>query len=294
MLADELTTKARQRGVRHTAKISGVKSVYYEYPSDGSSEETIVLIHGYRGNHRGLEAIVGELGKYRVLMPDLPGFGESEELTGVHDLDAYANWLEQFLITLGADKTSHVVGHSFGSLVVGLYASRRSSKSVILINPVSAPALSGPRAFLTKITSAFYRLSRSLPEGLANWLLRSPIAVMVMSSVMAKTTNKSLRRWIHKQHLDNFSDFASVKVAAEAYDASISTDLSKLAHLITSPVLIIAAVLDDITSIQVQRDVAETYPNATIVELPKVGHLVHYEAPAEAAIHISAFVESNK
>jgi pimeloyl-ACP methyl ester carboxylesterase len=110
---------------------------------------------------------------------------------------------------------------------------------------------------------------------------------------MAKTTNRSLRRWIHKQHLDNFSDFASVKVAAEAYDASISTDLSKLAYLISSPVLIIAAVLDDITGIQVQRDVAETYPNATIVELPKVGHLVHYEAPAEAAIHISAFVESN-
>jgi pimeloyl-ACP methyl ester carboxylesterase len=117
---------------------------------------------------------------------------------------------------------------------------------------------------------------------------------MAMSSVMAKTADRSLRRWIHKQHLDNFSDFASVKVAAEAYDASISTDLSKMAYLITSPVLIIAAVLDDITSIQVQRDVAETYPNATVVELPNVGHLVHYEAPAEAAIHISAFVESNK
>jgi pimeloyl-ACP methyl ester carboxylesterase len=294
VLSDELTTKARQLGVRHTATISGVESVYYEYPSHGTSGETVVMIHGYRGNHRGLEAITGGLGNYRVLMPDLPGFGQSEALTDVHDLDAYANWLEQFLIAVGVNNTSHVVGHSFGSLVVGLYSSMNSSKSVTLINPVSAPALSGPRAFLTKITSAFYHLSRSLPESLASWLLRSPIAVMAMSSVMAKTADRSLRRWIHKQHLDNFSDFASVKVAAEAYDASISTDLSKLAPSITSPVLIIAAVLDDITSIQVQRDVAKTYPNATIVEIQNVGHLVHYEAPAEAAMHISAFVESNK
>jgi pimeloyl-ACP methyl ester carboxylesterase len=294
MLSKELTTKARKLGVRHTATICGVGSVYFEYASDGSSSETIVMIHGYRGNHRGLEAITGGLGRYRVLMPDLPGFGESEQLHGVHDLEAYSDWLKEFLLAVGLDETSHVVGHSFGSLVAGLHASRNSCKSVVLINPVSAPALSGPRAFLTRITSGFYHLSRSLPESLASWLLRSPIAVMVMSSVMAKTTDKRLRRWIHRQHLENFSDFASVRVASEAYDASISTDLSQLGPSIRSPVLIVAAVLDDITSIQVQRDVARTYPNAGIVELQNVGHLVHYEAPAEAADHISKFVEANK
>lgn len=294
MLSDELTIKARQLGIRHTAKIAGVNCVYYEYPSDGLSDETIVMIHGYRGNHRGLEAIAGGLGKYRVLVPDLPGFGESQELVGLHDLDAYANWLEQFLISMGVDRTSHLVGHSFGSLVVGKYSSRQTAKSVILINPVSAPALSGPRAFLTKITSAFYHLSRSMPESLASWLLRSSIPVLVMSSVMAKTANKSLRRWIHKQHLANFSDFASVKVASEAFDASISTNLSQLANSIKSPVLIIAAELDDITSIQTQRDVAKSYPDATIVEIQDVGHLVHYEAPAEAAAHIGEFVEIKK
>jgi pimeloyl-ACP methyl ester carboxylesterase len=294
MLSEELTIKARKLGVRRTATICGVRSVYYDYASDGSSKETIVMIHGYRGNHRGLEAIAGGLGRCRVLMPDLPGFGESEHLPGVHNLEAYADWLKEFLLAVGIDERSHVVGHSFGSLVVGLHASRNSCKSVVLINPVSAPALSGPRAFLTKVTSGFYHLSRSLPESLAGWLLRSPIAVMVMSSVMAKTTNKRLRRWIHRQHLDNFSDFASVRVASEAYDASISMDLSQLAPSIRTPVLIVAAVLDDITSIQIQRDVARTYPDAEIVELQSVGHLVHYEAPADAAAHISNFVEANK
>lgn len=252
------------------------------------------MIHGYRGNHRGLEAIAGGLGDYRVIVPDLPGFGESSELSSVHNLDAYANWLEQFLSELGLISTPNLVGHSFGTLVVGHYASTRDCKSIVLINPVSGPALSGPRAFLTRITSAFYHLSNLLPESIGGWLLRSPIAVMVMSSVMAKTNDRKLRSWIHKQHLSNFSDFATVRVATEGYDASISSDLSVMAPSITTPVLIVAAELDDITAIEVQREVVKLYPRAKLVEINNVGHLVHYEAPEQAANFIQAFIEESK
>jgi pimeloyl-ACP methyl ester carboxylesterase len=252
------------------------------------------MIHGYRGNHRGLEAIVGGLGDYRVIVPDLPGFGESSELSSVHNLDAYANWLEQFLSELGLISTANLVGHSFGTLVVGHYASTRDCKSIVLINPVSGPALSGPRAFLTRITSAFYHLSNLLPESIGGWLLRSPIAVMVMSTVMAKTKDRKLRSWIHKQHLSNFSDFATVRVATEGYDASISSDLSVMAPSITTPVLIVAAELDDITAIEIQREVVKLYPRAKLAEISNVGHLVHYEAPEQAANYVRAFIEELK
>jgi pimeloyl-ACP methyl ester carboxylesterase len=252
------------------------------------------MIHGYRGNHRGLEAIVGGLGDYRVVVPDLPGFGESSELSSVHSLDTYANWLEQFLSQLGLISTANLVGHSFGTLVVGRYASTRDCKSIVLINPVSGPALSGPRAFLTRITSAFYNLSTLLPESIGGWLLRSPIAVMVMSTVMAKTKDRILRSWIHKQHLSNFSDFATVRVASEGYEASISSDLSVMAPSITTPVLIVAAELDDITAIEIQREVVKLYPRAKLVEIKNVGHLVHYEAPEQAANFIRVFIEERK
>ena len=294
MLSEELTNQARLRGLRRTLTLSGKEFVYYDYPARLDNSETIVMIHGYRGNHRGLEAIVGGLGDYRVVVPDLPGFGESSELSSVHSLDAYANWLEQFLSELGLISTANLVGHSFGTLVVGRYASTRDCKSIVLINPVSGPALSGPRAFLTRITSAFYHLSNLLPESIGGWLLRSPIAVMVMSSVMAKTNDRKLRSWIHKQHLSNFSDFATVRVATEGYDASISSDLSVMAPSITTPVLIVAAELDDITAIEVQREVVKLYPRAKLVEINNVGHLVHYEAPEQAANFIRAFIEESK
>ena len=294
MLSEELTNQARLRGLRRTLTLSGKEFVYYDYPARLDNSETIVMIHGYRGNHRGLEAIVGGLGDYRVVVPDLPGFGESSELSSVHSLDAYANWLEQFLSELGLISTANLVGHSFGTLVVGRYASTRDCKSIVLINPVSGPALSGPRAFLTRITSTFYHLSNLLPEPIGGWLLRSPIAVMVMSTVMAKTNDRKLRSWIHKQHLSNFSDFATVRVASEGYDASISSDLSVMAPSITTPVLIVAAELDDITAIEIQREVVKLYPRAKLVEIKNVGHLVHYEAPEQAANFIRVFIEERK
>ena len=294
MLSEELTNQARSRGLRRNIKLGGKEFVFFDYPARFDTAETIVMIHGYRGNHRGLEAIVGGLGDYRVIVPDLPGFGESSELSSVHNLDTYANWLEQFLTELGIVSTANLVGHSFGTLVVGHYASTRDCNSIVLINPVSGPALSGPRAFLTRITSAFYHLSNLLPESIGGWLLRSPIAVMVMSTVMAKSKDRKLRGWIHKQHLSNFSDFASVRVATEGYDASISSDLSVMAPSITTPVLIIAAEFDDITAIEIQREVAKLYPLAKLVEIKNVGHLVHYEAPEQAAKYITSFIKELK
>ncbi len=294
MLSRELTNQARLRGARKTQTISGVDLVYYEYPAKTANQETIVMVHGYRGNHRGLEAIVGGLGDYRVIVPDLPGFGESAELPSVHSLDKYSHWLSKFLEVLDLAGKSTLVGHSFGTLVVGRYAMTNQCGSVVLINPVSAPALSGPRAFLTRVTSLFYHVSSSLPETIGAWLLRSPIAVMVMSSVMAKTKDRKLRAWIHEQHLSNFSDFSSVRVATEGYEASISSDLSLMAPSIRSRVLVVAAELDDITAIAQQREVVKLYPYASIAEIKGVGHLVHYEAPDKAAELIANFIESAK
>lgn len=294
MLPQDLYQSAESRAVRNTADIDGNLCVYYEYPSTGDSGKTLVMIHGYRGNHRGLQAIAGGLNKYRVIIPDLPGFGESRPLKTTHSIQAYSDWLHKFLGALQLTDKAHLMGHSFGSLVVGFYATQHSPRSVSLVNPVSSPALEGQRAALTNLTKLYYSLASALPKAIGQWLLRSKLAVIVMSVVMAKTKQKALRRWIHNQHLANFSDFASVEVATEGYDASISADLSKLAPLISAPVLVVAATLDDITDIESQRKVSRLYSESTYREIQGVGHLVHYEAPDQAASFITEFLDSQR
>jgi pimeloyl-ACP methyl ester carboxylesterase len=67
-----------------------------------------------------------------------------------------------------------------------------------------------------------------------------------------------------------------------------------MAPSITTPVLIVAAELDDITAIEIQREVVKLYPRAKLAEISNVGHLVHYEAPEQAANYIRAFIEELK
>jgi pimeloyl-ACP methyl ester carboxylesterase len=67
-----------------------------------------------------------------------------------------------------------------------------------------------------------------------------------------------------------------------------------MAPKISSRVLVVAADLDDITAIEVQRQVVKLYPNAELVEIKGVGHLVHYEAPEQAAQYITRFLEDAK
>jgi len=294
VLPQDLYQFADSRAIRRSVELDGSLCVYYEYPSVGNSDLTLVMIHGYRGNHRGLQAIAAGLSKYRVIIPDLPGFGQSAPLTVTHSIQAFSDWLHSFLERLQLENKANLMGHSFGSLVVGFYATQHSPRSVSLVNPVSSPALEGPRAALTNLTKVYYSVAAALPKGIGQWLLRSKIAVMVMSVVMAKTKNKVLRRWIHQQHLSNFSDFATVEVATEGYEASISTDLSTLAPMISSPVLVVAATLDDITDIESQRRVSNLYPNATYREIQGVGHLAHYEAPDQAASFIKDFLDSQR
>lgn len=291
MRSQKLSQSAIARAIRKTIEIDGAQTVYFEYPGTKDSSQTLVMIHGYRGNHHGLEAIAAGLSKYRVIIPDLPGFGESAPLHTAHTIQGYSDWLESFLKTLKIEASAHLMGHSFGTLVVGFYATQHTPRSISLVNPVSTPPLEGPRAALTNLTKIYYALASVAPRFAGEWILRNKLAVMVMSVVMAKTKQKPLRRWIHEQHRSNFSDFASIEVATQGYDASISTDLSQIAPKITAPVLIVAATLDDITDIESQRRVSNLYQNARYREIEGVGHLVHYEAPDQAAVFISEFLD---
>jgi pimeloyl-ACP methyl ester carboxylesterase len=106
---------------------------------------TIVLVHGFTGSKENWLPLMRELSRsYRVIAPDLPGWGESTRLRGAdYGPVAQAERLREFLLvvqgaapSLRGAATAHsaarapyrpptvVVGHSMGGQILGLLAAK--------------------------------------------------------------------------------------------------------------------------------------------------------------------------
>ncbi len=291
-----LAKLARSRGERRELSIDGRQTVYWFYKASAKkSLGSVIFIHGYRGNHHGLEAIAGAITKLDVYIPDLPGFGQSEPFADNHSIAHYAAWVGKFISGLKLKTKPHLLGHSFGSIVVSCFAAQSDAiASLILENPVSAPALNGPKAATTLLVKAFFGLAAALPEAAGNRILKSWPMVRGMSILMTKSRVGELRKWIHRQHDENFSDYASRRVALEGYAASISNCVSDYANSFTTPVLALVATKDDITTIKQQQEMfALIESRAELKVFENVGHLTHYEIPEKIAEAIEQWVSED-
>lgn len=277
---------------RREVEIAGGRTTYWVYGDDTVSGDApaLIAVHGFRGEHHGLEPVVAYLPGMRVIMPDLPGFGETPPLPGrTHDIEAYASWLRAFAAEVAPGAV--ILGHSFGSIVAAAaVAGGLATPRLILVNPIGAPALEGPKGVMTRLAILYYALGARLPRALGTALLRNPLIVRVMSMAMAKTKDPSLRRFVHDQHDTYFSRFADRDVLKDAFVASVSHDVREYAASIRVPVLLVAAQRDDITPIEAERRLVRLFPDAQLVEIAHVGHLIHYETPAEAAGAIERFL----
>jgi pimeloyl-ACP methyl ester carboxylesterase len=299
---------ARMPVTTRVETLTGSRTQLWEYGASGLDEAAraaattaVVVVHGFRGDHHGLEPVIAQLDEpgMRIVAPDLPGFGESTPLAVTHDIDGYATWAKALVASVRAQSPAArivVIGHSFGSIVVSAALAGEGdggaleADDIVLINPIAAPALAGPRGFMTRLAIGYYRFSAAVPEKLGFAILRSGLVVQIMSSTMAKTKDKGLRRWIHDQHHRYFSAFANRSVVLDAFRASVSHDVSEYAERIHAPVLMIAADRDDITPVAAQYSVQKTIPGAELVVIEGVGHLIHYERPVEAADAIRSFL----
>ena len=114
--------------------------VWHTWGQDG--DEPLVLLHGGSGSWthwiRNVEALAAT-GR-RVVVPDLPGFGDSARPPGGQDADAVAPALAAALPAVVGDAPVDVVGFSFGGLCGGLMAAAHPERVKRLVI-VGAPGL---------------------------------------------------------------------------------------------------------------------------------------------------------
>ncbi|MBD7994213.1 alpha/beta hydrolase [Arthrobacter sp. Sa2CUA1] len=284
----------READVR-TYRVQGTTARCWDFPQLSGEPDAppVFMVHGFRGDHHGLLRIAEALPNHRVLIPDLPGFGQGAVLPGTHNAAAYADFVRASFRELGLGPDTVLLGHSFGSIIAARTAAQYPEmiSELVLINPICEPALEGPKGITSKAAELYYRAAAKLPETAGHALLTNPLIVRGMSIMMAKTSDPGLRRWIHAQHDAYFSAFASRAVVLDAFRSSISETVRDYAAALRMPVLLIAADRDDLGSVPGQRRLAGMVPDSELEIIEGCGHLVHYEAPEVAAALIADFLD---
>lgn len=143
------------RARRHHSPCGGGQIVWHEWSAAGSAALPLVLLHGGSGSWthwlRNIDTLVAT-GR-RVLVPDLPGFGDSALPPDGRDADAMPDVLEQGLQQLIGQAPCDLVGFSFGAMVAALLSQQHAHRvaRLVLIAPpgLGCPAIEPirPRAW---------------------------------------------------------------------------------------------------------------------------------------------------
>ncbi len=111
-----------------------------------SQRPPLLLLHGGSGSWthwlRNIDPLVAA--GWQVLVPDMPGFGDSAVPPDGRDADVLPAWLEAGLQRLIGNTPLPVVGFSFGALVAGLWTQRAPARIKHLVL-VGSPCLSADR-----------------------------------------------------------------------------------------------------------------------------------------------------
>lgn len=102
----------------------------------GGQGVPLIVIHGGLNGAGAWRKTVTELSKnYTVYVPDLPGFGHSEETNTDYYVPEYVDFVEEFAKSLGLE-SFYLMGHSLGGGIAANYAlkSPKKVKKLVLVN----------------------------------------------------------------------------------------------------------------------------------------------------------------
>lgn len=116
---------AREAGLqRHQLEVAGHRWVYAERAAANADAPTVVMIHGFTGSKENWYPLAQALGdRYRLVIPDLPGWGESQRIGGQdYGFVAQSTRVAGFIRAVSPDRPVVLLGHSMGGGIVALAA----------------------------------------------------------------------------------------------------------------------------------------------------------------------------
>ncbi|MBQ5950193.1 alpha/beta fold hydrolase [Massilia sp. ST3] len=254
----------------------GQRMVYLE----GGQGEPLLLLHGFRGNKDHFTRVGRFLtGRYRVIVPDLPGFGESVDARdAAYTPAAQARTLHAFAQRLGADR-AHLGGSSMGGQIALHYAALYPGavRSLWLLAPNGVPgaqaselaaavAAGGPNLLMASDEDEFDRLFQLV-------MADPPFMPRFVRDVLAQ---ESLRR--QSLHERIYADVHRDRSLGDALRA------------VKAPALVVWGEQDRVLDVSGAAALGRLLPRARVIVMPGVGHLPTLEREEGVARDYLAFL----
>ena len=261
----------------------GKEVAYWERNPNWS--QTVVMLHGFRGNHKGLTDMGQHFPGYRLIVPDLPGYGESEPLDVEHSLQNYATWLDEFVQAL--DLTDFVVwSHSYSGSIALLHAAHGKRKPSAVVS-VSLAAVRNDLA--SAVSTAYYLVGQIMPLGMRRRWIASRTVDRATGRWLFKSVSNKRRAELMKRGAKGLPHL-NPKVVTEQYMSARHTKLTDFAPAVELPMLIIAGARDVIVPLAHLERIVSLLPDGTLVVMEDQGHLAPIERPAATATITKRFL----
>ena len=240
----------------------------------------LLLLHSLLADRSSFDLIAPALAqRYRVTLPNLPGYGGTAPLRPPVTVEDYAHWVTQVIATLDLPASTAVLGNGLGGF--------------------TAVALAARHGHLFGKLLVVDALAGFPPAGKEP--LRS-LAARVQSAGMAAAVEPAIRR-MFPEHYSNAHPalMAERQHALAAADANAfrhaclalaAADLMPSLGLIRNPALVIAGADDLTTPAALARELAAGIAGARYAEIADCGHCPQIQQPRALIALITDFLDA--
>jgi pimeloyl-ACP methyl ester carboxylesterase len=250
----------------------------------------IVLLHGLGGSKITWLPLLAPLAeRYRVIVPDLPGHGESDKPRHEYTPRFYARVVRRLMDELEVERPV-LVGNSLGGRVTLELALRSPGRvaGLALLDP-SIPGLRWrylmgfTRVFPTEIGALPVPLRERWMELMIRRLFARPDRMP--HGGYAAAANEFIR--IYRSSVARMAFFSTLRHIVMERPESFFASLRR----IKQPALIIFGEQDRLVPPRLAVRLAQHLPNSELVVLPGVGHVPQFEATKETLELLTTFFE---
>lgn len=236
---------------------------------DQGSGPVVLLVHGFPLDHSMWRSQIDALsGDFRVLAPDLRGFGGSEGEGDSWTMELLADDLAELLDVLGVSSPIAFCGLSMGGYIAWQFLRRheRRVNRLILCDTRAAPD-----------TVEIAKGRRELAERVLHEGAAIVEAAMIPKMFAATTRERHPERILATR--DVILQTRPASIAAALRGMAARGDATDLLPRISVPTLVVCGAEDLISPVSEVREMTARIPGAQFVEIADAGHMAPLEQP---------------